>query len=97
MGRNYTIYLFTTLLLFLVMGCNQSSSYQNTKGSVDADKLKPAFSIVLKDLFYEWNITATNQQKQYKTRITEIDNKINGAKFCGLVVAKLTGIFTKQS
>jgi DNA invertase Pin-like site-specific DNA recombinase len=51
-----------------------------------ADELKPAFSIVLKDLFSEWNITATNQQKQYKTRITEIDNKINGAKLrfgCG--------------
>ena len=45
-----------------------------------SDNLKPAFSIVLKDLFNEWNVTSTNQQKQFKTRITEIDNKINGAK-----------------
>jgi len=51
-----------------------------------SDNLKPAFSIVLKDLFNEWNGTSTNQQKQFKTRITEIDNKINGAKLrlgCG--------------
>jgi len=51
-----------------------------------SDKLKPAFLIVLKDLFNEWNVTSTNQQKQFKTRITEIDNKISGAKLrfgCG--------------
>ena len=44
------------------------------------NKLKPVFSTVLKDLFNEWNTTSTNQQKQFKTRITEIDNKINTAK-----------------
>ena len=47
---------------------------------------KPVFTVMLRDLFYEWNVTSTNQQKQFKTRITEIENKINGAKLrfgCG--------------
>ncbi len=35
---------------------------------------------MMKDLFNEWNKIAVNQQKQFKTRITEIENKVQAAK-----------------
>ena len=41
---------------------------------------KPTLSCMMKDLFNEWNKIAVNQQKQFKTRITEIENKVQAAK-----------------
>lgn len=35
---------------------------------------------MMKDLFNDWNKIAINQQKQFKTRITEIENKVQTAK-----------------
>ena len=44
------------------------------------NEFKPVFSCMMKDLFNDWNKIAINQQKQFKTRITEIENKVQTAK-----------------
>lgn len=50
------------------------------------NEFKPTLSCIMKDLFNDWNKITANQQKQVKTRITEIENKIQTAKIkyrCG--------------
>lgn len=44
------------------------------------NEFKPVLSCMMKDLFNDWNKLAINQQKQFKTRITEIENKVQTAK-----------------
>lgn len=44
------------------------------------NEFKPVLSCMMKDLFNDWNKIAINQQKQFKTRITEIENKVQTAK-----------------
>ncbi len=62
-------------------GINLHNQYREMLSSYYVPNNKrEAFSAVFKDLFTEWNQTAFNQQKQFKTRITEIDNKIKTAK-----------------
>lgn len=44
------------------------------------NEFKPVLSCMMKDLFNDWNKLAINQQKQFKTRITELENKVHLAK-----------------
>jgi len=44
------------------------------------NEFKPTLLCMNKDLFYEWNQLAISQQKQFKTRITEIENKLQTAQ-----------------
>lgn len=44
------------------------------------NEFKPVLSCMMKDLFNDWNKIAINQQKQFKTRITKIESKLQTAK-----------------